>query len=135
MKTLILIGLVTLLLCCQKKEAVISDIEKLCAGSYSMSESTQLENGDCGESGFILQLNKMQGTIEFNKDINKYLIATNVNNTIDCQVIGVLCDSFPNLEGKDVEYSAKYFKYNGSLKPVFGGQVIFSVSNFSYKLK
>jgi hypothetical protein len=132
MKTLISIGLTALLLCCQKKEVAMSDFEKLC--SYK-GKTTDAQSEPCKSSEFIVQLKDINGSIAYVDDLKSYCIISKLENTYDCQFIGILCGDYKDVLKKDISFSAKFNYYNGDYRPPIGGQSVYVISDFIYSLK
>jgi hypothetical protein len=132
MKTLVLIGLATSLLCCQKKEVAISDFDKLCAYKGKITES---QSEPCKSSEFIVQLKDISGSIIYVDDLKSYCVISKLDNTYDCQFIGILCGDYKDVLKKDISFSAKFNYYYGDYCPPVGGQNVYVISDFLYSLK
>lgn len=94
----------------------IRDVSKLCAYKNTYSETSNLKTATetCTSDNFITELGGLTGKIQFNSELDGFIVVTNVDGTYDCQIIGVLCNDYDNLVDKTVNYSGKFFEYYGS---------------------
>ena len=111
-----------------------SDLEKLCNYESKLKEPVS-GNASCTTNELIVQLSKVEGRILYDSLLKAYCVITPIDQTYDCQFIGVLCDNYSVIAGKDIVYSAKFYTYKGSYKSPVGGQKIFTLSNFTYTVK
>src|SRR5690606_17398013 len=112
-------------------------ISKLCTYKNKEPDLTNLRTTQdvCLSDNFVTELYGLNGIIKFDSDLEGFIVITNVKGTYDCQIIGVLCNDLENLPEKAVEYSGKFFEYNGAYKTPVGGQKVFLIKEFKYMEK
>ncbi|MGE0930891.1 hypothetical protein [Peijinzhouia sedimentorum] len=127
----IAIFLLSTLFQCERIEPV-SELSQLC--SYKNQSALQTSLEVCMEENFIMEVDGISGEVQYNSELNSFIVVSNASNSFDCRIIGVLCNDYENLVGKSVEYSGKFFEYTGSYKSPIGGQKVFVIKEFEYVL-
>lgn len=109
-------------------------ISKLCGHKNVRSEDAKARTTveACEGEQFVDEFFGLTGKIQFNPELEAFVVITNAEGTFDCQIVGVLCGDYGDLVGQTLEYSGQFFEYHGAYAPPVGGQKIFVIKGFEY---